>query len=95
MNKNNDITTPQNRVSYSHNPNTSGNRLVKNDKAGSEDSMVAKTLKQDYDKNKEFQIIHITPKMDEEERERKKKRIGNDLHDVFSRIKEELKIESE
>lgn len=40
----------------------------------------------------QIKVIHIIPDMTEAERASAKKRIGNDLYEVFSRIKMQLKI---
>lgn len=47
------------------------------------------------DKNKEIKIIHKTPNMADIEREKNKKRIGNDLYEIFLRIQKELKPDNE
>ena len=53
-------------------------------------SMSAETGQRD----EQMTIIHTTPVMADDEKQKAKKRIGNDLYVIFSRIQEQLKSES-
>ena len=45
--------------------------------------------------NGQVKIINVIPVMTDTERETAKKRIGNDLHEIFTRIRAELGLDSE
>ncbi len=45
--------------------------------------------------NKRVKVIHTLPVMTEAERDAAKKRIGNDLYEIFMRIQAELHLDNE
>jgi len=45
--------------------------------------------------NEKFKVIHVVPDMTDTEREAAKKRIGNDLYEIFTRIQAELHLDNE
>ena len=45
--------------------------------------------------NEPVKVIHTVPVMTDTEREATKKRIGNDLYEIFTRIQKELGLDNE
>jgi hypothetical protein len=45
--------------------------------------------------NEQVKVVHVIPDMTDTERDVAKKRIGNDLHEIFLRIQEELNLGNE
>ena len=43
--------------------------------------------------NKQVKVIHVVPNMTDTERAAAKKRIGNDLHEIFMQIQTELHLD--
>ena len=43
----------------------------------------------------QMKVIHVVPVMTDAERDAAKKRIGNDLYEIFTRIRAELGLDSE
>ena len=43
----------------------------------------------------QMKVIHVVPVMTDAERNATKKRIGNDLYEIFTRIQAELNLDSE
>ena len=45
--------------------------------------------------NEQVKVIHVVPDMTDTERDAAKKRIGNDLYEIFMRIQAELHLDNE
>ena len=56
---------------------------------------IKKQIKLSGDEKQAIQVVHIIPNFTNEECTISKKRIGNDIYEIFSRMRETIKIDKE